>query len=76
MSERPRDAGNSRQRPFPHIERSHQPDPLAMLAALRVVLGLPKRLPHFTPKDLLSSGIQSEGVSLTVENLIGQEETA
>ena len=75
MSERPRDVGNNGRQPPTHIERSYQPDHLAMLAALRVVLGLPKRLPQLTPDDLLSSGIRSEGVSLTVENPNGQEET-
>ncbi|MDA0735271.1 MAG: hypothetical protein O2860_11945 [Chloroflexi bacterium] len=37
------------------VERVHQPDSLAMLAALRVVLGLPKQLATGRPQDLLSS---------------------
>ena len=45
-----------------------------MLAALRVVLGLPKQVPEFSPGDLLSRGSQSEAVSLTVENTHGQED--
>ena len=31
----------------------YEPDRLAMLSALRVVLGLPKQLPQITPNDLL-----------------------
>ena len=59
----------------PEIQRVHEPDRQTMLAALRVVLGLPKQVPEFSPGDLLSRGSQSEAVSLTVENPHRQEET-
>ena len=38
------------------IQRDFEPDYLAMLAALRVVLGLPKQLPSCCRQDLLSDG--------------------
>ena len=53
MSERPQDVGSGHLRPPPQVERFHQPDSLAILAALRVVLGFPKHLPECTSDDLL-----------------------
>ena len=76
MSERPQDAGSGRIKQPPQFEGSYFPDRSAMLAALRVVLGLPKRLREYTTDDLLSSDTQSEAVFLTVENTHSQEETA
>ena len=38
------------------VKRIHQPDSLAMLAAFRVVLALPKQLPRLRQQDLLSDG--------------------
>jgi hypothetical protein len=35
----------------PHIERHYDPDDQAMLAALRAVLGLPRRLPHLGSEE-------------------------
>ena len=76
MSERPQDAGSGRIKQPPQFEGSYFPDRSAMLAALRVVLGLPKQVPEFSPGDLLSSDTQSDAVSLTVKNTCGQEEKA
>ena len=53
MGDRPRDVGSSRARPPLDVERFHISDRVAMLAALRVVLGLPKVLPN-SGDDLLS----------------------
>ena len=52
MSDRPLDA-DGRGLPPLQVERLYQPDRLAMLAALRVVLGLPRVIPN-VGDDLLS----------------------
>ena len=46
MGDRPRDVGSSRARPPLDVERFHISDRVAMLAALRVVLGLPRVIPN------------------------------
>ena len=46
MGDRPRDVGSSRARPPLDVERFHISDRVAMLAALRVVLGPPRVIPN------------------------------
>ena len=54
MSDKRRDAGSGRVNHPPQFESSYLPDRQAMLAALRVVLGLPRVIPSSSPDDLLS----------------------
>ena len=54
MSNGSQKVGGSRAQSPLRVERLHQPDRLAMLSALRVILGLPKQLPEITPDDLLN----------------------
>lgn len=54
MSDKPRDAGSGRVNHPPQFESSYLPDRQAMLAALRVVLGLPRVVPTLGADDLLS----------------------
>ena len=54
MSDTHREVGNRLHQPQMHVERSHQTDRQAMLAAMRVVLGFPRVIPSSCPDDLLS----------------------
>ena len=54
MGDKPRDAGSGRVNHPPQFESSYLPERQAMLAALRVVLGLPRLIPVSGPADLLS----------------------
>ena len=56
MSDKPRDAGSGRVNHPGQFESSYLPDRQAMLAALRVVLGLPRVILASSPDDLLSDG--------------------
>jgi len=46
MGDKPWDVDGSRIQPSPDVERFHLLDRVAMLAALRVVLGLPRVIPN------------------------------
>ena len=46
MSDKSGDGGSRRDLPKMHVERFHEPNQQAMLAALRIVLGLPRIIPN------------------------------
>lgn len=46
ISDKPWDGASRRDLPQMHVERFHEPNQQAMLAALRNVLGLPRVLPN------------------------------
>ena len=56
MSDIPKDADGGRLQQPPQFETTYIPDRQAMLAALRVVLGLPRVISASGPDDLLSDG--------------------
>ena len=46
MSDKPGNGSSRRDLPQMHVERFHEPNQQAMLAALRIVLGLPRVIPN------------------------------